>query len=83
MKFTDQAFEVVLIGSTFKGGALLLDPLKEAVLDVNPKASFVRLDAPPVVGGVLLGMEQAGKNGYEVRQRLIDSAEEIIRQKDD
>lgn len=83
LNFTNQAFEVVLIGSTFNGGALLLDPMKDSVRAVNPKASFVRLDAPPVVGGVLLGMEQAGVNGYSVRERLIESGKEIIRQIDD
>lgn len=83
LNFTDQAFEVILIGSTFKGGALLLDPFKDIVHTVNPKASFLRLEAPPVVGGVLLGMEQAGVNGYPVRSRLITAAEEIIRVLDD
>jgi len=76
--FADKAFEVVLIGSTFKGGTLLLDPMKEAVLAVNPKAHFVRLEAPPVVGGVLLGMEQAGINGSLVRTKLIESTKETI-----
>ena len=83
LDLTDQAVEVVLIGSTFKGGALLLDPMKSAVRAVNPKASFLRLEAPPVVGGVLLGMQQAGVNGYAVRERLIDSAKELIVQLDD
>ena len=77
LKFTEEAFEVVLIGSTFKGGALLLDPMKTAVREINPKAKFVRLEAPPVVGGVLLGMEQVGVNGYEIRERLIESARSI------
>jgi N-acetylglucosamine kinase-like BadF-type ATPase len=78
IKLTEKAFEVVLIGSTFKGGAPLLDPMKQAVRAVNPKASFVRLEAPPVVGGVLLGMEQAGVNGYVVREALVESTQEII-----
>ena len=76
--FTDKAFEVVLIGSTFKGGALLLDPMKAAVLGVNPQATFVPLEAPPVVGGVLLGMEQAGIDGYAVRQALIQSTRALL-----
>ena len=75
---TEKAFEVVLIGSTFKGGVLLLEPMKEAVRVVNPGASFVRLAAPPVVGGVLLGMEQAGVNGYAIRATLVESTQEIL-----
>lgn len=78
LSLTEKDFEIVLIGSTFKGGALLLDPMKEAVCAVNPKASFVRLDAPPVIGGVLLGMEQAGVDGYAVRTMLVESTLEIL-----
>ena len=78
LNLAEKAFEVVLIGSTFKGGALLLDPMKEAVCAINPKASFVRLESPPVVGGVLLGMEQAGVNGYAIRKMLVESTRDII-----
>jgi N-acetylglucosamine kinase-like BadF-type ATPase len=78
LKFTDKSFEVVLIGSTFKGGSLLLEPMKALTLAVNPKAKFIRLKTPPVVGGVLLGMEQSGLNGYAIRSRLINSTKEMI-----
>jgi hypothetical protein len=54
-------FEVVCIGSMFNGGALLMEPLKTGVKQVAPRAQFVRLNVPPVVGGVLLAMEKAGK----------------------
>ena len=83
LNFMAQAFEVVLIGSTFKGGALLLEPMKSAVRSVNPQASFVRLEAPPVVGGVLLGMEQSGLRDDAIRQRLIETAKENIPQLED
>ena len=73
-----QAFDVVLIGSTFKGGGLLLEPMKSAVWAINPEARFVPLEAPPVIGGVLLGMEEAGLNGYAIRQKLIQSTKEMI-----
>jgi N-acetylglucosamine kinase-like BadF-type ATPase len=76
--FMEKAFEVVLIGSTFNGGALLLEPMKQAVLAINSKARFVRLEAPPVVGGVLLGMEQAGIAGSTVQARLIETTKEMI-----
>jgi hypothetical protein len=39
----------------------------------------VRLQAPPVVGGVLLGMEQAGLNGQVLRPALIESARRLFR----
>jgi len=76
--FMEKALEVVLIGSTFNGGALLLDPMKQAVLKINPNARFVRLEVPPVVGGVLLGMEQAGLVGTIAKKQLIDSTQDIF-----
>jgi hypothetical protein len=38
----------------------------------------VRLTAPPVVGGVLLGMEQVGIRTAAVRQRLNESAKRLV-----
>jgi N-acetylglucosamine kinase-like BadF-type ATPase len=72
-------FEVVLIGSLFKGGPMLIEPLKQTVLQEASRACFVHLSAPPVVGGVLLGMEVAGVQGNELRQKLIDSTLDLIR----
>lgn len=82
LKIETQEFEVILIGSTFKGGPLLLDPMKVAVREFAPKAQFVRLNAPPVVGGVLLGMEQAGVDNTAERKQLVASTQEIIQQLD-
>jgi N-acetylglucosamine kinase-like BadF-type ATPase len=67
-------FEVVLIGSMFKGGPALTDALAETVHAVAPGARLVRLAAPPVVGSVLLGMQQAGLETASLRQTLIGSA---------
>ncbi len=71
----DEEFEVVMVGSLFKGGARLIDPLRETVHAVAPGARFVRLEAPPVVGAVLLGMEVGGGDPRGVRGALIASAE--------
>jgi len=38
----------------------------------------VKLNAPPVIGGVLLGMEQAEVNGWAVRDRLIETTNHLI-----
>jgi len=67
-------FEVVLIGSMFKGSAALAEALAETVHSVAPGARLVRLTAPPVIGGVLLAMAQAGLDTAALRQTLIDSA---------
>ena len=71
LNFEGLEFEVVMIGSMFNGGELLLKPLRRAVRQVAPRAQFVRLEAPPVVGGVLLGMQVSGFPIAGVREALL------------
>jgi len=52
-----QHFEVVLSGSFFKAGEIIIAPLKKSVLRLAPYADFHLLDLPPVCGGALLAME--------------------------
>ena len=73
-------FEVVLIGSMFKGSAALAEALAETVHSVAPGARLVRLTAPPVIGGVLLAMAQAGLDTAALRQTLIASASALSEQ---
>ena len=58
LRLMDKAVDVVLIGSVFNAGPILIDPLAEAIHAGLPLAQLVRLDSPPVVGGILLGMRQ-------------------------
>jgi N-acetylglucosamine kinase-like BadF-type ATPase len=74
----DEPFEVVLIGSLHGGSPILDQTLRETILATAPYASFFRLDAPPVVGGVLLAMEQVGLNGYPMRRKLIATTNEML-----
>jgi N-acetylglucosamine kinase-like BadF-type ATPase len=78
LNLEDDSFEIVMIGSTFKGGDLLVDPMKTAIHQVASKAEFIRLTAPPVVGGVLLGMEQVKDFDHEICARLIGTAKVLI-----
>jgi N-acetylglucosamine kinase-like BadF-type ATPase len=71
-------FEVVLVGSLYQGGPLLIEPMRRAILAVAPNAKLVRLSAPPVIGGVLLGMELGGVNGWAVKSRLIETTNDLI-----
>jgi hypothetical protein len=71
-------FDVVLVGSLYDGGPLLIETMRQTVHAVAPGARFMRLTAPPVVGGVLLGMEQAGWNGRAVRARLIETTQILL-----
>ena len=70
LAFEDLEFEVIMIGSTFNGGPLLVNPFKEAILEIANGAKFVSLSVPPVIGGVLLGMENMGVNGYNLRSKI-------------
>lgn len=73
LQFEEKSFEIVMIGSTFKGGALLVEPMKSAILQVAPRADFIRLTAPPVIGAVLLGMEQIMTFDHDIRTLLVDT----------
>ena len=76
--FEQLDFEVVLAGSLYDGGPLLTEPLRATIRATAPGARLVRLTAPPVVGGVLLGMEQVGIQTAAVRQRLSESAKQLL-----
>lgn len=58
--FESLAFDVVLVGSMFNGGPLLVEPMRQTIEAFAPGARLVRLSAPPVTGAVVLGMEAAG-----------------------
>jgi N-acetylglucosamine kinase-like BadF-type ATPase len=74
LNFEDLEFDVVQVGSLYDGSPLLTEALRETVLTLAPRARFMRLKVPPVVGAVLLGMEQAGLTpGVELRQHLAES----------
>jgi hypothetical protein len=74
-----EKFEVVLIGSLHGGSPLMDQALRKTVRKTAPRAEFVRLTVPPVVGGVLLGMEQAGLNGHVIRDKLIATTNTILK----
>jgi N-acetylglucosamine kinase-like BadF-type ATPase len=72
--FAELAFDVVLVGSLYDGSPLLAEGLRETVHTLAPGARFIRLKAPPVVGAVLLGMEQTGlQPDGAIRQELEQS----------
>lgn len=76
--FEQVEFELVQAGSIYKGSPLLSAAMRDTVLNLAPHARFVRLEAPPVVGGVLLGMEAAGISFGHVRRQLIDSTQALL-----
>ena len=73
--FEKSDFDVILTGSMFDGGSLLIEPMRQTVHALAPGARLVRLAAPPVVGAVLLGMEQAWvKISADIRRKLSETS---------
>src|SRR5258706_5321989 len=60
LEFENLAFDVVMTGSMFEGGAMLIEPMRETIHSLAPQARLVRLKTPPVLGAVMLGMEAGG-----------------------
>jgi N-acetylglucosamine kinase-like BadF-type ATPase len=77
--FEDLAFQVILAGSLYDGGPRLIGAMETTIHQVAPRAHLVRLTAPPVVGGVVLGMEQAGIAATTLLPALSESTEELLR----
>ena len=71
--------QVIQSGSIFDAGEIITEPMKDIVLSHCPKAKMIRLDGPPVVGAVMLGMEQAGFDGYAVRDAAVRTAKVIVK----
>jgi len=57
LEFENLAFDVVMTGSMFEGGTMLIEPMRETIHKLAPGARLVRLHTPPVIGAVMLGME--------------------------
>lgn len=69
--------EVIQSGSVFEAGEILTEPMRAVVLQHCPRAILKRLDGPPVVGAVILGMEQAHFDGYAVRNEMVHTARKL------
>ncbi|MBT7074816.1 MAG: hypothetical protein HN922_07890 [Anaerolineae bacterium] len=77
IKMQNDTVEMVLSGSIFKAGDLLIESMCRLILLHVPKAEFTHLNAPPVVGATLLGMEIGGFDGYAVREKMIRTTQEL------
>jgi len=79
IEMENEAVEIIQSGSVFEAGKAISEPMEEIVLLHCPRAKLIRLDGPPVVGAVLLGMEQANFDGYAVRDRMARTAKEVAK----
>ena len=78
LDFAALDFEVVMIGSMFKGSPVIEQEMAAVIHGVAPGARLVRLHVPPVIGGVLLGMEQVGVALSAPRQRLMATVDRVF-----
>lgn len=60
LKLDKKFFDVVLIGGVFNAGEVIVQLLRNTILNDMPGAHLTRLEAPPVVGGVVLAAQKAG-----------------------
>jgi N-acetylglucosamine kinase-like BadF-type ATPase len=79
IEMENEDVEIVQSGSVFEAGELVTNPMCDLVLQHCPKAKLIRLDGPPVVGAVILGMEQARFDGYAVRDQIVRTAKELVK----
>jgi N-acetylglucosamine kinase-like BadF-type ATPase len=75
LEFENLVFDVVMTGSMFDGGAMLIEPMRTTIHKLAPKARLVRLSVPPVVGAVILGMEA---DGYRITPAIRKTVNETI-----
>ena len=75
LEFESLAFDVVMTGSMFEGGSVLIEPMRETIQNLAPGARLVRLSAPPVVGAVILGMEA---DSFQVTPEIRKAIKESI-----
>ena len=71
--------DIIQSGSIFEAGEIITNPMRDLILKHCPQARIIRLNSQPVVGAVILGMEQAHVDGYAIRDNLIRAANEIVK----
>ena len=79
IEMENEEVEVIQSGSVFEAGEIITNPMRDIVMKHLPKAKLMRLDGPPAVGAVILGMEQVDFDGYAVRDNMICTAKEIVK----
>lgn len=79
IEMENDEIEIVQSGSVFEAGEIITGPMQSIIMQHLPKAKLIRLDGPPVVGPLMLGMQMADIDPYPMRQKLINSAKELVK----
>jgi N-acetylglucosamine kinase-like BadF-type ATPase len=80
LELQNEAFDVVLIGSLYDGHPLMTESMSSTIHRVAQGARLVRLTVPPVVGGVVLGMQEAGQDARLVHTKLIETTRKLLKE---
>jgi N-acetylglucosamine kinase-like BadF-type ATPase len=78
IEMEDDSVEIVQSGSIFDAGEIITNPMRDIILEHCPGAKIARLDGPPVVGPLMLGMQLTGIDPYPLRTKLISTAKNIV-----
>ncbi|RPJ23824.1 MAG: hypothetical protein EHM33_19775 [Chloroflexi bacterium] len=79
IEMENEEVEIVQSGTVFEAGEMLTQPMQAIVLKHLPKAKLIRLEGPPVLGPLMLGMRMAGIDPYPLRRKLIESAKGLVK----
>jgi N-acetylglucosamine kinase-like BadF-type ATPase len=79
IEMENEEVEIIQSGSIFEAGEIITNPMRDIVTKYLPKAKLIRLDGPPVVGAVILGMEQVNFDGYAIRDHIVRTAKELVK----
>lgn len=74
-------FDVILIGSLFAGGSMLTSPLSRVIHRAAPMAHLIRLDAPPVIGAVIMSMKLSGLDPLPDRRLMVENTRKFIKER--
>ncbi|MBI9046720.1 MAG: hypothetical protein JEZ06_19680 [Anaerolineaceae bacterium] len=80
LEFEDLTFDTVLIGSLWQGSPIMAERAAACIHQIAPKARLKPINVSPVIGAVLLGMQQTGLDYLAIRKHLLKTGESLIPQ---
>lgn len=79
LEFENLEFDVVMTGSMFEGGPMLIEPMRETIHRLASRARLVRLRVPPVIGATMIGMEAGSLRVTPQIRETINESISILR----
>ena len=73
LKMEDDRFSVVPFGGVFRARELVLDSFQKTLQAIAPQAKVIKPRFEPVVGGILLALNQLG---IQIESSIISNIEE-------